>query len=429
MKQTANPAETADIRETLGIDGPGARRQGRRRWLLGGAAVVVAAVFIFLAWRGGRERNAVTYRTEEVRRGSLTVTVTATGELEPVNQVEVGTEISGIVETVAVDYNAPVRLGQLLAKINTDKLEAQVLQARAALEVAEARLLESQATVLEASNELARLRHVRELSDGKVPSQHDLDAAEAKRKRAEAEEVIARAQITEARATLEAIETDLAKATIRAPIDGIVLNRQVEIGQTVAATFQTPVLFTLAEDLTRMELAVDVDEADVGRVAVGQRATFTVDAYPDRNFEARVVEVRFAPETVEGVVTYETLLSVDNTDLLLRPGMTATADIIVETVDDAVLVANAALRFTPPEPEIRPRRIGGILPPPPGASVRQPAEVPDAGASQRVWVLREGKPVPIELIVGATDGEMTEVASGEVEPGLELLVDFDGGED
>jgi len=283
--------------------------------------------------------------------------------------------------------------------------------------------------VLEATNELARLRHVRELSDGKVPSQHELDASEAKRKRAEAEEVSARAQITEARATLDAVETDLAKATIRAPIDGIVLNRQVEIGQTVAAAFQTPVLFTLAEDLTRMELAVDVDEADVGRVAVGQRATFTVDAYPERTFAARVVEVRFAPETVEGVVTYETLLSVDNSDLLLRPGMTATADVIVETVDDAVLVANAALRFTPPEPEIRPRRIGGILPPPPGASVRQPAEVPDEGASPRVWVLREGKPVPIELIVGATDGEMTEVASGEVEPGLELLVDFDDGED
>jgi len=317
----------------------------------------------------------------------------------------------------------------VLARLDTDTLEAQVMKSQAALESAQANLLEAQAGLVEARNELKRLKHVQELSGGKVPSRHDLDAAEAALNRAQAEEAGAKAQIAEARATLRVDQTNLSKAVIRSPINGIVLERKVEPGQTVAASLQTPVLFILAEDLAQMELHVGVDEADVGQVKEGQDASFTVDAYPDRIFPARITEVRYAPQTEEGVVTYETLLSADNSDLSLRPGMTATADIIVKKVENAILVPNAALRFTPPEQEKQVSKqsrglVGTLLPRRPMRSSSKKQDTPTHSSKKHVWMLRDGVPVAIPVTVGTNDGSMTEVLAGDIKPGMSLLVDI-----
>jgi len=417
----------SDIRQTLGLDKQVPAYKKAWVWVVIVLITVFIAGILMVFYSNGD--SSLQYKTAQVQRGNLIVTVTATGALEPVNQVDVGTEVSGTIETVPVDYNDHVKAGQVLARLDTDKLEAQVLKSQAALESAQAKLLEAQANVFETQNELKRLKHARELSGGKVPSQHDMDAAQAALKRARADEAGARAQIAEAKATLREDRTDLAKGVIRSPIDGIVLERMVEPGQTVAASLQTPVMFTLAEDLAQMELHVDIDEADVGQVREGQYATFTVDAYPDRSFPAQITEVRYAPQTVEGVVTYETLLSADNSDLSLRPGMTATADITVKAVEDALLVPNAALRFTPPAPKEKTPKPGGSLVgrlllrrPRRSSSGKQPNRLANS-SRQRVWILQNGIPVAIPVTLGATDGSMTQVLTGDVNPGLSLLVD------
>jgi HlyD family secretion protein len=423
----SNTHSGSGVGESLGIDQSPGRANRLKRWLVV-AVLAIIGITIAVVWKMSDESDSMDYQTEKARQGNLTVTVTATGTLEPINQVDVGTEVSGTIETVEVDYNDDVKVGQVLAKLDTSKFQAQVLQSRAALESARARVLEAQATVSEMRNELARLKRVRELSDNKVPSQHDLDAAQAALQRAEADEANAKAQVSEAEATLDFNETDLSKAVIRSPINGIVLARSVEPGQTVAASLQAPVLFTLAEDLTQMELHVDVDEADVGLVKGGQEATFTVDAYPDRDFPARITQVRYGSQTVDGVVTYETVLTVDNSDLSLRPGMTATADITVKKIENAVLVPNAALRFAPPvEEKEAPSNQGSIvnklLPHPPRRTPKRPEGATADRKQQRVWTVRDGQLVAIAVTTGATDGTMTEVITGDVEAGMTLVVD------
>ena len=312
------------------------------------------------------------------------------------------------------------------------RYEATILTAlrevEAAVDAAQAKVLQTLATIDEAQNQLARLQRVRELSGGKVPSPQDLGAAEATLKRAEADAANARAAVAQAQASLDANETDLSKAVIRAPVNGVVLKRAAQPGQTVAASFQAPVLFTLAEDLTKMELHVNVDEADVGEVKKGQEATFTVDAYPERTYPARIREVRFAAQTLQGVVTYETVLNASNADLSLRPGMTATADIIIKRIERALLVPNAALRFTPPAPEQEAAPGGSLLsklfPRPPRTGARgSKGSDPTHKKQQRVWTLHDGEPVAIAIATGATNGVLTEVVSGAVEPGMALLVD------
>jgi HlyD family secretion protein len=409
----------------LGIN-VSASRVRLRRWLVGAAAIAGAIAITLVALRTRGQEAGVQYRTEDVRRGSLTVAVTATGVLEPVTQVNVGTEISGIIETVAVDYNDRVRVGQVLATVNTDRLTAQAQQAKASLDSAKADVLNADAAVEDTRRAAGRAR---ELSERQLLARSELDAAETAFKKAEAALASARARVSQSEASLNAIEADLRKATIRSPIDGIVLDRQVDPGQTVAASFQTPVLFTLARDLSRMKLSVNVDEADIGSVRAGQDATFTVDAYPNRVFTSRVVDVRSTPKTVSGVVTYETILSVDNSELLLRPGMTATAAITVTHLKDALLVPNAALRFTPSEetPQATASEgrglIGSLMPRPgrPGGTRSTGGSKPKA--VHRVWILRENEPVPIDLTVGATDGAMTEILSGDLTPGTPVLVD------
>lgn len=394
----------------------------RRLWRrLTAAGVLIAIVAIgALALRSGN--GQVRYQTAKVERGSLTVLVTATGTLQPTNQVDVGSELSGIVKRVESDYNDTVKVGQVLARLDTTKLEAQVLQSEAALKAAQSRVREAEAGENEMRRKLARAK---DLFDQKFVSEEALVTAQAAADRAAATLQSARSQVDQAKAMLEVDRTNLAKSVIRSPINGTVLARKVEPGQTVAATLQAPVLFTLAEDLTKMELHVDVDEADVGLVRAGHPATFTVSAYPGREFPSQVADVRNAAKTVSGVVTYETVLTVDNADLLLRPGMTGTANITVNRLADVLLVPNAALRFTPPAPAAQEKRsfVSRLFPIPP----RRVPDVGKAGSDRRhqhVWTVEDGKPVEIPVTVGASDGRMTEIVTGSVQPGLEVLTDI-----
>lgn len=413
---------TEEVERVVGLGSRPSRRRRAAFWLLGAAAVVSLA---FVAHRLlGSGSAAPVYRTAPVERGSLSVTVTATGALQPTDQVEVGSELSGIVSAVYVDFNDTVRAGQALARLDTSKLEAQKRQWTASVEAARARVLESEASLKEAQ---VAARRNRELFASSLVSQSTLDSAEAALTRAEAGVASARAQVSQAEATLNALETDLTKAVIRSPVDGVVLSRDVDPGQTVAASLQAPVLFTIAQDLRKMELHVDVDEADVSRVEKGQSAAFTVDAYPDRSFPATIREVRYASKTVQGVVTYEAVLEVDNAELLLRPGMTATADIAVEHIDNALLVPNAALRFQPTTTGAASSgRSGGLLSMllPRRPRRERPAESTGGGPpTQRVWVLEDGHPAPLRITTGSTDGVHTVVTSGDVTEGLPLIVD------
>ena len=415
-----------DIQEILGADTASSRRR-RLKITLGILFLAAALALGARVFSVKKSQGTVQYKTSKVTRGDLTMTVTATGNLQPLNQVDVGVEVSGTIDAIEVDYNDPVRQGQVLARLDTSKLEAQVLQAKAALDAAKAKVLKARANLKQAESKFDQMKRARELSGGRVPSQVEMDVAEAAVLSSQADLDMAQAEVDQAEAALKMRETDLSKAVIRSPINGIVLSRHVEKGQTVAASLQTPVLFTLAEDLREMELHVDVDEADVGQVREGQKASFTVDAYPDRVFSAKVTEVRFAPKTVEGVVTYETVLSVDNSDLSLRPGMTATADIVVKHVKDAVLVPNAALRFRPTrksEGAQKQRRglVSLLLPHRPRSSVSEKGKKASPSTGKRfVWILHNGEPKPVEVTVGATDGRMTEVLSGDIRPGMKVL--------
>lgn len=388
------------------------------------AVLVVTAVTL---WQRAGKTTAPQYKTEQIRRGGLTVIVTATGTLQPINTVSVGSELSGIIKTVEANYNDRVKIGQVLARLDTSKLEAQITQSSAALEAAKAKVLQAQATVSKTRTKLSQFQKVRELSNGKVPSLSEMDAAEAAFERAKADEASAKAAVSQAQATLQANETDLYKSVIRSPINGIVLTRSTEPGQTVAASFQAPVLFTLAEDLKQMELHVNVDEADIGKIHEGQKATFTVSGYPNRTFEARITQARYASTTTSGVVTYETVLKVDNKDMSLRPGMTATADITVNKVEDAILVPSAALRFTPPVQEEK-KPSGGLvtsLLPRPPSGTQQPTAT--NGKEQKVWVLKNGQLLPVPVTTGATSGGITEILKGDLQPGMEVVVDVISG--
>jgi len=420
-----------EIAAVLGVAAGRTRRQRLPPglWLL--VALVAGGVgSLFLRPDHGGE--AVRYQTEEVRRGDLTVIVSATGKLEPTNQVDVGSELSGIVEAVFVEDNDRVKKGQVLARLDLSRLEDAVARSAANLAAVEAQVQQTQATVVEARGALARLLQVAELSGGKVPSGSELDTARANLQRAVANEASAQASVVQGRATLKSDQTNLFKGSIRAPIDGVVLARKVEPGQTVAASLQAPVLFTLAEDLAQMELHVDVDEADVGQVDAGQPATFTVDAYPKRRYPAAILRVDYGAQTTNQVVTYRAVLQVENRDLSLRPGMTATAEITSASHPDVLLIPNAALRYSPPTgppPKAKGNGlVGAMVPhfprraPPPRPPKANPDDRP------RVWVLRAGQAVAVEVEVGLSNGQMTEVVGGPVQMGEAVITDtLEGG--
>jgi HlyD family secretion protein len=417
-------APNADIDAALKI-GDVSTRGRLVRWLGGAAIVVVVAMAGTYLWSRGQTSGAVEYLTQPVTRGTLVVTVTATGTVQPTNEVQVGSELSGIVRSVSVDYNDEVRIDDVLAQLDTDKLELDVTQARANLTAAKARVADAEATLVQMDKELARVAGLVELD---WRSGQALEIAQANRDKAAASVDAMQAQVGVAEADLKIKETSLAKASIRSPVTGVVLQRNVDPGQTVAASFQAPVLFVIAEDLRKMELEVDVDEADVGSVTPGQVATFSVEAFQVRRFPARIHQLRYASQTVEGVVTYKAVLTIDNTDLALRPGMTATADIVVQSVDDAILVPNAALRFAPTDGQETSSSQGGgivqtLMPRPRRRGAAVSKNVDRRSAQQQVWILRAGEPVAIPVTIGMSDGARTQILDGELEPDQRVIVD------
>lgn len=395
-------------------------RFGLTGWLI--TIVVLAAIAGFGYYRlaSGGDATNIRYTTDPAGMSDISVIVTATGTVEPTNKVEISSELSGIVRRVNVDFNSKVKAGEALAELDTDKIKAQVESSRAKVAAAEARVAEAGAALEDAKSQLNRKQA---LAKTNVVSSQDLETATAGYHKAEAALASARADVAAAKADLNLNETDLEKTCICSPITGVVLSRNVDPGQVVAASLQAPVLFTIAEDLSKMEVQVDVDEADVGKVKEGQEATFTVDAYPDQTFDAKIKQVRYGSEVVQGVVTYKAVLTADNSNLLLRPGMTATAEITVQHEVNVLTVSNEALRFTPPLAEPKDNRsfLQKLLPGFP--RFRQPSAPVVTGTERNIWVLRDGAPIELKVSIGATDGQRTAITKGDLKAGDKVIVD------
>ena len=420
-----SPPPTAADLQTLLNEAP-ALAWWQRPLLWGAVVAMLVLAGSLYYWQAQKKASAApVYVAQPVRKGDLTLNVSANGTLQPTRSVNIGSELSGTVKRVLVDVNDRIKKGQVLVELDTAKLSDQVLRSRAALASAQAQLAQSTATVKEARASLARFEEVARLSGGKVPSATELDSARANLDRAIALEASARANVAEARASVSTDETNLAKASIRSPIDGVVLTRTVDPGNAVAASLQAVTLFTVAEDLAQLRLEVSVDEADVGAVQVGQKASFTVSAYPSRRYPASITRVAFGSTKTENVVTYVTWLNVDNSDLSLRPGMTAAATIVAVERNGVLLVPNTALRFAPAQPADAAASSGGLMsklmPRMPRTGARKPADGEAAG--KLVYVLKDGQAVAVAVQTGISDGRMTEVIGGELQPGMAVITD------
>jgi HlyD family secretion protein len=423
-----NDTTTPRIDEFLGTSSSPRWRRWAKFWVPGLIALLVA-VYFYTREDDGKPK----YISEAVTERSLDIEVTATGNLRPTNQVDVGSEVSGRVDRVLVDVNDRVARGQVLAQINTDVIEDQIKQGRANLDAARAQVAQARATLGVDTAQLNRLQEVHRLSGGKVPSQTELEAAQANVARDRAGVNSANANVVAAQAQLSTAITNRDRAVIRSPVSGVVLARQVEPGQTVAASFNTPTLFVIAEDLSQMQLRVAVDEADVGQVELGQKASFTVDAYPGRQFPAVVERVALASNNTatstqqqqqgqqgNTVINYEARLSVDNRNGLLRPGMTATASIATQSTGKRMLVPNGALRFEP-ETEAQPGgvQLGGDDF---GLEREKERATIGRGSRQNVYVLKDdGTLDEVEVVTGQSDGRYTVVTSRALKPGMRVV--------
>lgn len=414
-----NLPDKQEIEKVLGL-GPQAqaKRWAKRAvWL---AVLALAIIGTYLWYQNTQTTaNAVTYETSPAMRADLTVTVTATGTIQPTTQIDVSSETSGVVRAVNVDNNSLIKKGDVLAELDSERFKGQLKSLQASVESAKAKLADTQATLK--ASELAYTRQISLQRRGLAITQ-DLESAQASQQRAIAAVVSAQADIQVAIANLELKQIDIDKSQILSPVDGIVLKRAVEPGQTVASSLQAPVLFTLAEDLKRMQLEADIDEADIGTVKLGQKANFTVDAFSGRDFPARIETVEFYPETTDGVVTYKAILSVDNSDLALRPGMTATAQVTVQEISNALLIPNAALRYSPPVAAKQQSFSLSRLFLPRMPRNEKSARTETVAGERTVWVLKDNVPGAVRITTGASDGKMTEVVKGDIAPDDLLII-------
>jgi HlyD family secretion protein len=394
--------------------------KGKRIFLLVIAILVLAGTG-YGFWRWGNSPKESSYVTVPVQRGNVTQVVSSTGTLQAVVTVLVGSQVSGTIDKLFADFNSKVKAGQVVAQLNQDKFKAAVDQARANLLAAQSNFEKAKVSVGDA---LRTLERNRELKKRDIMAQSELDAAQTAYDAAVAQLEVNKAQIAQAQAALNQASVDLNNTVIHSPVDGIVISRSVDVGQTVAASLQAPTLFTIANDLAKMEVHTNVDEADVGNVTEGQEVTFTVDAFPARRFRGRVQQVRNAPTVVQNVVTYDAVVRIDNKELLLKPGMTANVQFLVNRREDVLTIPNMAIRFKPPDQKneaqelLRQEQSRAA----PTVGARRTSRSPGGGSGGGgrggrriiIYVLSAGKAEPVEVQLGITDGSKTEVGDGEI---------------
>lgn len=365
-------------------------------------AIIVASIYSL------GSKSAIQYKTAKVDKGTISKYVTATGTINPVRTVLIGSQVTGLISQLYADFNSVVKVGQVVAQIDPIPFEHQIKKAEAALATAEASL--EKAMVNSKNNRKNYLRS-KKLFAKKVISINDLDAARTTYEAGVADEKLAKAQILQAKASLEIAKTDLKHTVIVSPLDGVVISRDVDVGQTVVSSFQTPTLFHIAEDLVHMQVNTNVDEADIGMVNLGQDTKFTVDAFPDDVFEGKVVEIRMSPVIFQNVVTYNTLINVDNSSLKLKPGMTANTSILVSSAKDALRIPNTALRYTPSEFLITEADKRAI-------TERKFAKK----SSSHIWILENGQLRQVPVKLGVSDDTFTEILEGDVKEGQEVVI-------
>lgn len=370
----------------------------KKKILIGIAVVIIIGIVAFIVFSS--KETELKFKTEKITKGDIEATVTATGTVNAVTTVLVGTQVSGTIKQIYVDFNSPVKQGQLIAQIDPSTFEAQVQQARANLLSAKANVEKAEASLLDTKRTMERNR---ELFSKNLIARSDLDTSETNYDAAKAQVSATKAQVAQTEAALEYAATNLRYTRIQSPVHGIVVSRNVDVGQTVAASFQTPTLFNIAQDLTKMQIDTNVGEADIGKVNVKQDVEFTVDAYPDITFKGRVSQVRNAPITVQNVVTYDVVIYVDNPEFKLKPGMTANVSIIISSKKDVLKIPNAALRFRPSE------------------TIKNKVTTQPKGPG--VWIVENNKPKRVKVETGISDGNYTEVVSGEINEGQEVIVE------
>jgi len=363
----------------------------RRHWLIAGLAALLIVAIAAATWWALAEARTIHYVSVPVAKGAVTRTVTATGTVNPELTIIVGTAVSGIIQELSCDYNTEVKKGQVCARIDPRPYQSLVDQNKANLAVANAQLEKDKANLTYAKLALGRAAT---LVQTHAVSQDAYDSAKSTYDQALAQITFDEATIQQRQASLDAAQVNLDYANIVSPVDGTVVSRNVTMGQTVAASFQTPTLFLIATDLTKMEVDANVSESDIGGIELGNKATFTVDAYAKRTFEGMVRQVRQSPQTVQNVVTYDVVVSVNNSDLTLMPGMTAASRIVVDQRNDVIRVPNQALRYVP-------KSLAGVV---------------QSGQAQ-IWVLRDGQPTSVPVVAGLDDDSFTEIVSGDVKPG------------
>lgn len=390
------------------------------------AFALVVALAAFGAWRWQKANAApeVSYRTQAVEKRRVVARVTASGTLQATVTVQVGAQVSGRIQKLNADFNSTVKKGQLIAKLDPQLFGAAVEQARANHVAARANVARAEAQERDAELVLKRARALHEQA---LASAAELQTSETAVNVAKAQTEVARASLEQSTAALNQARVNLSYTEIFSPIDGTVISRNVDVGQTVASSLQAPVLFTIAEDLRKMQVHTSVAEGDVGRLQPGMDATFTVDAFPGQRFRGKVGQIRNAPQTVQNVVTYDAVIDVDNSDLRLRPGMTATVTIVHAEKSDVVAVSNVALRFKPPPEASSAMGIPSAAPSASASSRRptRPAGVGEPGSAEprTLWVLRDGRPASVTVQTGLSDGTVSEIVQGDVKPGDEAIVD------
>jgi HlyD family secretion protein len=398
-----------------------------RRWFTwGGAALLFLGLAFFYFFRG-TAKAPVQFETAVVDRGRVVAKVTATGTLSALVTVQVGSQVSGRIAELLADYNTIVKKGDVLARIDPQLFQATLEQSRANFAAAQANHSKAKVQAEEAQRQMERSR---ELLERKILAEAEFDTARANAEAAKAQVQASMAAVEQARAALYQAKVNLTYTTILSPINGVVISRSVELGQTVAASLQAPTLFIIAEDLRKMQVEVSVPEGDIGKLRDGMNAVFTVDAYPSERFAGKLRQIRNAPESVQNVVTYDAILDVDNPDLRLKPGMTANVTFIHAEKEDVIRVPNAALRFRP-TPELlgksSPNAAGrrGRVRIGEGGEKIKGGEV-DTPDRRVVWVLRNGEPAPVPIRVGTSDGTLSEVVSGELKEGDVVITEATG---